>query len=224
LIVELGTLIAELLEKKTMSGIGIQRQGRIPQSQQQRFGETLVLDVVYYDTLLDGVGETLLADNILFNRQQFNENRCNLKKPGEFSDGKQFAMYMLGCHVVSLTNPLFPDIFVNFSRLVVKYQDAEKCIVWVDQAGAGGGVAGYDQNAGNFHLTNGTPSSGNMFRFVEPLVIVPGKTFQIIHKFTSGRVGGAVDPLTYTNVTDAANDRTVRFYVRGLEGRDPENG
>jgi hypothetical protein len=201
----------------------LNRQQVLPESQQQRFGKTLVLDMMYYDHLLYGAAQDLSAENQLFTSSTRirNDNLCNLKEIGRFSDGKQFAAYCIGVQLWSTSSMSFYEQMVYHSRIHIKYQDAEKQIIWLDQAPAGGGLYGFDNNTSAFVVSNGVPSRGNQWLFTDPLVIVPGKTFELTHKFQSGRSGGT-DPLTAINADDA--DRTFRVYLRGLEGRDPENG
>lgn len=204
---------------------GVQVQEFVPAGVNQRLGETQVLDIEYYYTLLYGVGQTLQAENVLFaDTQGNNENLTNMRENGRFADEKQFMMYCFSCMVWNGTNPDFYDQFIYHSRVQYEYQDALKQIIWLDHAPAAGGVSGYDQGAGAFHITNGVASQGNCWQFAIPMLITPSRTFRLKHKFMTGRFGAAPDPLTYVNVTDAASDRTVRFYIRGLEGRDLVNG
>jgi len=203
---------------------GVNAQEFVPPNQNQRLGETQVIDMEYYDTLLYGKGQTLKSENVLFSGAHVNdENITNMRDNGIFSDDKQFMLYSLSFLIFNDSDPDFYDQFIYHSRVHYEYQDAFKQIIWLDHAPASGGVAGFDIGAGSFHLTNGVPYQGNAWQFATPMLITPQRSFRLKHKFMTGRAGGAVDPLTYVN-SDLTSDRTVRAYLRGLEGRDIING
>jgi hypothetical protein len=211
-----------------MSGYAVSRKPYVPASEAQRIGKTQVLDMLYYDTLLYGAEQDLQAENQLFTSTTRirNDNLCNLKDIGKFADGKQFAVYCFGAQFWHASDASIYEQIVYHSRVHVKYRDSEKQIIWLDQAGAGGGLYGMNNSASAFVLSNGEPTRGNCWLFSKPLIIVPGATFELTHKFMSGRVSGATvtttDPLTAVNAD--TGDRTLRFYIRGLEGRNVENG
>lgn len=196
----------------------IQRRPDVPPGRQQRVGKTEVLDNLYYDTLLFGAGQTLNQENRLFTDAQRtrNDNLCNLKLQGQFTDNRQFAVYRFGMLVWSEDNPDLYDLLVYFSRFHIMMDESQKTILWGDQAGAGGGVYGFDTGAGAFHLTNGLPASNNQWSFRYPLIIVPEETFEWILKIAQAN---NFNPLTDINADEG--NRLLRTYIRGVEGRNP---
>lgn len=205
----------------------------VPPDQIQRLGPGQVLHMVHYDTPLYGRSQVLGSDTQLFSTpgRLGNDDLCSLKEAGKFSDFKQFIVYAIGVQAQfnQVADPggnasaeeLY-DLLVYQSRIHIKYQDAEKQILWSDQLPAGGGVYGFTTSNSTFHLTNGVPSSSCKFFFKEPLVITPQKTFRLTMKWNSSLVGGAADPRTRFNASTA--DKLVRVYLHGLEIRDVSNG
>lgn len=216
-----------------------QAAGFVPPDQIQRFGPGQTLRMVHYDTPLYGAGQQLGAETQLFlspNRLG-NDDLCSLQEAGKFSDFKQFAAYGLGFQVYfdQLVDPegqasaeeLY-DLFVYYTRIHIRYQNAEKQILWSDLLPSGGGVTGYSQTTGSFHLTNGTPTSDNMFKFGDPMIITPQKTFRLTLKWHSSleSLNGAPaipDPLSRFNAAINVN-KLVRIYLHGIEIRDMTNG
>lgn len=214
--------------------------GFVPPDQLQRFGVGQTLRMVHYDTPLFGAGQLLGAETQLFstNARLSNDDLCSLKEPGKFSDFKQYAAYGLSFQIFfdQLAAPAVGeasaeelyDLFVYFSRIHIRYQDAEKQILWSDLLPAGGGVTGYSQTTGAYHLTNGSPHSDNMFKFGDPMIITPQKTFRLTLRWMSSlqTVAGSPtvpDPLTRFNL--AINSlKLIRVYLHGVEIRDMTNG
>lgn len=221
----------------------IQRKPMVPADQIQRFGPTQTLHMIHYDTPLCGSGQQLGAEEGLFTSPSRlgNDDLCSLKEAGKFSDWKQFVVYGISmqCFFSQLTDTALPateatasecyDLFVYYSRLHVRSQDAEKQILWTDMLPAGGGVHGYDNTNGNFHLTNGLPVSGGYFKLKEPLVITPQKTFKLILRWNSSitnvttATANQQDPRTRFNAA-IRTQKLVRIYLHGIEARDISNG
>lgn len=210
-------------------------QAFVPPDQIQRFGPGQVLHMVHYDTPLYGIGQTLGSETHLFNSQARNGNDdlCSLNENGKFSDFKQFAVYAIGVQM-AFSDPTAPpqgaptaeelfDLATYYARLHIRYQDAEKQILWNDQLPAGGGVYGFSNTAGSFHLTNGVPSSSCKFYLKEPMIITPQKTFRLTLKWQSSEVSVANQALNEFNLATNAR-KLLRVYIHGLEIRDITNG
>lgn len=221
----------------------IKRKTTVPPDQVQRFGPTQVLHMQHYDTPLAGVGQTLGAQEGLFTvpTRLGNDDLCSLKEAGRFSDWKQFIVYGIGWQMyfnqISPIPELAPQataeelysLFVYYSRLHVFYQDAIKQVLWADQLPAGGGVTGFSVVTGSFHLTNGTPTASCFFKFKEPLVITPQKTFKLEMRWIDSitNVTGVPVPQESPRLRfNAANrsSKLARLTLHGLEGRDISNG
>jgi len=212
----------------------------VPGDQVQRFGMTQTLHMVHYDTPMFGVGQILGAESQLFNdpNRLGNDDLCSLKEAGKFSDWKQFVIYAMSlqCFFNQLATPAqgeataeeLYDLFVYYSRLHIRYQDAEKQVLWADLLPSGGGVYGSTTSTNTFHLTNGNPVN-SLFVFEDQLVITPQKTFRITMKWHSSiqNVAGVPtpqqDPRTRFNAA-TASQKLVRLYMHGIEGRDVSNG
>ena len=221
----------------------IKRADYVPANAVQRFGPTQTLHMIHYDTPLFGTGQQLGAETNLFTdpNRLGNPDLCSLKEAGKFSDWKQFVLYGLSlqCFFTQDTTTALPageapaaecyDLLVYYSRLHVHYQDSEKQILWSDMVPAGGGVNGFDNIAGNFHLTNGLPVAGGFFKFKEPLVITPQKTFRLVMKWHSSitnitpATANQADPRTRFNAA-IRTQKLVRVYMHGVEARDVING
>lgn len=211
----------------------------VPSDQIQRFGPGQALHMVHYDTPLHGTGQLLGAETQLFASplRVGNDDLCSLKEAGRFSDFKQFVCFGIGiqCFFDQMAAPgvgeptaeeLY-DLLVYYSRIQIQYQDSLKQALWTDQLPAGGGVYGFSQTASSFHLTNGVPSTACMFRFKEPLVITPQKTFRCTLKWQSSLVnaGPAPQPDPLTAFNSAINSaKYVRINLHGIEVRDVTNG
>jgi hypothetical protein len=207
--------------KEPMMNPRLHRTPALPENRQQRVGKTEVLDLVYYDTLLFGAGQKLKAENKLFtDSERCNEHDlCNLKLQGHLTDNRQLAIYVCGLQLWSETDPKFYDYATYFSRFHLQMDESNKQILWGDQIGAGGGVSGWDNNPGAFHLNNGNTNADNGFRFREPIIITPGLSFEIIHKMMS-TFEGSFDPRNAIN-GNTEDNRLMRFMMRGIEGRNP---
>ena len=219
----------------------VKRKAVVPPDQIQRFGPTQVLHMIHYDSPLSGVGQVLGAEEHLFTSpaRLGNDDLCSLKEAGRFSDWKQFVVYGIGfqCYFTQLAAPdegeasaeeLY-DLFVYYSRLHVRYQDAEKQVLWTDQLPAGGGVHGYTTTTDTFHLTNGMPMASAFFKLKEPLVVTPQKTFRLTLKWHSSIVNTAGAPVTQPDPRIRFNEavhsaKLVRLNLHGIEGRDLSNG
>ena len=215
-------------------------QAFVPSDQIQRFGPGQALHMIHYDTPLHGTGQILGAETQLFASpaRVGNDDLCSLKEPGRFSDFKQFVCYGIGIQfyatqlaapaVGEATAEQLYDLVVYYSRIQIQYQDSLKQILWTDQLPAGGGVYGFSQTAASFHLTNGVPSSACMFRFKEPLIITPQKTFRATLKWQSSILNSplaAVQPDPRTQFNAAINSgKYFRINLHGIEVRDVTNG
>lgn len=201
--------------------MGRQRQPANNPNRNPRAGLTEVLDIVYYDTLLNGAGQTLKAENKLFtSSERCNEHDlCNLKLQGHLTDGRELHIYQVGLELWSQTSPEFVDYASRFSRFHFQMDESNKQILWGTQLGSLGGVTGFNNATGGFALNNGNGSSEGGWRFREPIVITPGLSFEIIHKMM-GEFEGAFDPRALINA-DADDNRLMRFVMRGIEGRNP---
>lgn len=219
----------------------VKRKSSVPPDQVQRFGPTQVLHMIHYDTPLNGTGQNLQSSEGLFvnpNRLG-NDSLCSLKEAGRFSDWKQYVVYGMGWQIYfnQLAQPAegeataeeLYDLFVYYSRVHVFYQDAEKQILWSDQLPAGGGVHGYSSVSGSFHLNNGLPVAQGFFKFKEPIVITPQKTFKLelrwLDQITNVTPATATqeDPrIRFNNAV--RSQKLARISLPGLEGRDWTNG
>lgn len=201
--------------------MNLKRTPATPENRQQRVGKTEVLDLVYYDTLLYGAAQTLGAENKLFtdSTRCNDHDLCNLKLQGHLTDNRQLAIYMCGLQLWSQTSPEFYEYASYFSRFHFQMDESNKQILWGSQLGSCGGVTGYNNGAGAFHLNNGSGDVEDCWSFREPIIITPGLSFEIIHKMMS-TFGGAFDPRGLINA-DVEDNRLMRFIMRGIEGRNP---
>lgn len=218
----------------------VKRKPIVPPDQVQRFGPTQTLHMIHYDTPLGGCGQVLPADEGLFvsPARLGNDSLCSLKEAGRFSDWKQFVVYGLG--VQCFFNQIDPvvgveataeecyDLFVYYSRLHIRYQDAEKQILWTDQLPSGGGVYGQSNVMGSFHLNNGEPIANAFFKLKEPIVITPQKTFRLSMRWMDAIVnvaGASIQAIPRERFNLAVHSsKLVRVYLHGIEGRDISNG
>lgn len=222
------------------AGPNIIKQPVQPGDQPSRQGPTQELQMCHYDTPLAGCGQVAAPDEQLFNSsgRVGNPDLCSLDVAGRFADNKQFELFGIAVQMyfTQINNPAageagaeeLYDLASYFSRMVFVLANAEKQVLWVDQIPAGGGVNGFSQAAGAFHLTNGLPLSGGFYRLTEGVTIIPGATFKFIWRWLASvtNVAGAAtmaDPRTRFNAA-INSGKLLRIMIHGIEGRNVTNG
>lgn len=222
----------------------IQSRTMVPASQTPRMGDVKVIQNEWYDYLLYGYGQTISEEEGIFtNPERIGKPQLtNFSKAGELSNDKQFEIcaiwmsaYFDDSEAAQKTagapsaSRLY-ELLAYYTRIILLQQDSHASVIQGHRLPAGGGISGFDNNAGAFIKNQGDASSGNLYRFDQSCryLVPPGRTFSFILKWMSRLEGGTVfpngfNPLERFNAA-LSTEKRLAFGAVGIEVRDFVNG